>query len=71
MCRNVSSGGVHDIAIVRMEQMYPFPAGELRSVLTGYPESAEVFSIGSMKWESNVGTRLARLRSGLATQSCS
>ena len=35
--------GVEDIAIVRMEQLYPFPAGELRSVLTRYPESAEMF----------------------------
>jgi len=35
--------GIQDIAIVRIEQLYPFPAGELRSVLTRYPESAEVF----------------------------
>ena len=35
--------GVQDVAIVRMEQLYPFPAGELRSVLTRYPESAEMF----------------------------
>ena len=37
--------GVEDIAIVRVEQMYPFPESELRSVLTRYPESAEVFWI--------------------------
>jgi 2-oxoglutarate decarboxylase len=35
--------GITNIAIVRVEQMYPFPAGELRSVLARYPESAELF----------------------------
>ena len=31
-----------DVAIVRLEQIYPFPAGEVRDILARYPETAEV-----------------------------
>ena len=31
-----------DIAIIRLEQMYPFPSGDLRDILARYPEIAEV-----------------------------
>ncbi len=31
-----------DVAIVRVEQLYPFPADELRKVLDGYPALSEV-----------------------------
>ena len=33
---------IHDVAIVRLEQMYPFPAGQMRDILARYPETAEV-----------------------------
>lgn len=35
--------GIDDVAIVRLEQLYPFPLDELRAILSGYPETAEVF----------------------------
>ena len=31
-----------DVAIVRLEQLYPFPAGELRDALSAFPASAEI-----------------------------
>jgi 2-oxoglutarate dehydrogenase E1 component len=31
-----------DVAIVRLEQMYPFPADEVRDILARYPETAEI-----------------------------
>ena len=34
--------GIQDIAIVRLEQLYPFPADRIRALLAGYPEGAEV-----------------------------
>ena len=34
--------GRRDVAIVRLEQMYPFPHAELSAVLAGYPELKEV-----------------------------
>jgi 2-oxoglutarate dehydrogenase E1 component len=34
---------IDDVAIVRLEQLYPFPLKELRDVLATYPASAEVF----------------------------
>ncbi|HTR35094.1 MAG TPA: multifunctional oxoglutarate decarboxylase/oxoglutarate dehydrogenase thiamine pyrophosphate-binding subunit/dihydrolipoyllysine-residue succinyltransferase subunit [Bryobacteraceae bacterium] len=33
---------IHDVAILRLEQMYPFPAGQLRDILARYPETADV-----------------------------
>ncbi|MBP1689857.1 MAG: 2-oxoglutarate dehydrogenase component [Deltaproteobacteria bacterium] len=33
---------IHDVAIVRIEQLYPFPLAEVREVLSGYPADAEV-----------------------------
>jgi 2-oxoglutarate dehydrogenase E1 component len=36
--------GIRDVAIVRIEQPYPFPAEELRAVLSGYP------SLSSATW---------------------
>jgi 2-oxoglutarate dehydrogenase E1 component len=32
----------HDVAIVRVEQLYPFPAAELAALVRGYPNAAEV-----------------------------
>ena len=34
---------LHDIAIVRVEQLYPFPLPELREILARYPQNAEVY----------------------------
>lgn len=34
--------GINDIAIIRLEQYYPFPKAELQDVLNRYPVSAEV-----------------------------
>ncbi len=33
---------IEDVAIVRLEQMYPFPAGQVRDILARYPETAQV-----------------------------
>ncbi len=33
---------IQDVAIVRLEQIYPFPAGQVRDILARYPETAEV-----------------------------
>ncbi|MFN2426671.1 MAG: 2-oxoglutarate dehydrogenase E1 component, partial [Candidatus Binatia bacterium] len=33
---------IHDVAIVRVEQLYPFPLAEVRQVLAGYPSDADV-----------------------------
>jgi len=33
---------VSHVAIVRLEQMYPFPAGDVRDILARYRETAEV-----------------------------
>ncbi|HEX5226485.1 MAG TPA: multifunctional oxoglutarate decarboxylase/oxoglutarate dehydrogenase thiamine pyrophosphate-binding subunit/dihydrolipoyllysine-residue succinyltransferase subunit [Bryobacteraceae bacterium] len=33
---------ISDVAIVRLEQLYPFQAGQLRDILARYPETADV-----------------------------
>jgi 2-oxoglutarate dehydrogenase E1 component len=33
---------IGDVAIVRLEQIYPFQAGQVRDILARYPETAEV-----------------------------
>ncbi|HEY2773305.1 MAG TPA: 2-oxoglutarate dehydrogenase E1 component [Candidatus Binatia bacterium] len=33
---------IHDVAIVRVEQLYPFPLAEIREVLSRYPATTEV-----------------------------
>ncbi|MFN2377468.1 MAG: 2-oxoglutarate dehydrogenase E1 component [Candidatus Binatia bacterium] len=33
---------IHDVAIVRLEQLYPFPLAEVREILATYPADAEV-----------------------------
>ena len=33
---------IQDVAIVRLEQIYPFQAGQVRDILARYPETAEV-----------------------------
>jgi len=33
---------IHNVAILRLEQMYPFPAAQLRDMLARYPDTAEV-----------------------------
>jgi 2-oxoglutarate dehydrogenase E1 component len=35
--------GLDQVALIRIEQLYPFPAGVLQRVLAGYPEQAEVW----------------------------
>ena len=34
--------GITDIAIARLEQLYPFPAHRIQDLLSGYPDTAEV-----------------------------
>jgi 2-oxoglutarate dehydrogenase E1 component len=34
--------GIHDVAIVRLEQLYPFPTADIRALLAGYAEDVEV-----------------------------
>ena len=33
---------ISDVAIVRLEQIYPFQAGQVRDILARYPETADV-----------------------------
>ena len=33
---------IHDIALVRLEQLYPFPADEIKAILADYPDGVEV-----------------------------
>jgi len=35
--------GRHDVAIIRLEQLYPFPLQRLTDILQRYPETAELF----------------------------
>jgi 2-oxoglutarate dehydrogenase E1 component len=35
-------GGIKDVALVRVEQLYPFPAAEYEAVLRKYPQAREV-----------------------------
>jgi 2-oxoglutarate dehydrogenase E1 component len=45
---------IDDIAIVRVEQLYPFPAAEIRTALQGYPSAREVFWVQEEPW--NMGS---------------
>ena len=36
------AGGGSDVALVRLEQLYPFPADELRAALARFPADAEL-----------------------------
>jgi 2-oxoglutarate dehydrogenase E1 component len=40
---NREERAIDDIAIIRVEQLYPFPYDELRPVLERYPATAEIF----------------------------
>jgi 2-oxoglutarate dehydrogenase E1 component len=42
--RTEASGGVKDIAIVRLEQFYPLPAAELNAALASYPNADLVWT---------------------------
>ncbi len=42
--RAESSNGVKDVAVVRLEQFYPFPAAELTAVLENYPNADLVWT---------------------------
>jgi len=33
---------IYDVAVLRLEQMYPFPAAQLRDILARYPDTADV-----------------------------
>ncbi|MBV9771883.1 MAG: hypothetical protein JOZ32_20090, partial [Bryobacterales bacterium] len=33
---------IEDVAVVRLEQIYPFQAGQMRDILARYPETAQV-----------------------------
>jgi 2-oxoglutarate dehydrogenase E1 component len=41
---------IDDVAIVRVEQLYPFPADELRAALEAYPSAREVFWVQEEPW---------------------
>jgi len=34
--------GIHDVAIIRMEQLYPFPHADFKAALTRFPKATEV-----------------------------
>ena len=34
--------GLRHVAIVRVEQLYPFPEGEIRAILEEYPKATEI-----------------------------
>jgi 2-oxoglutarate dehydrogenase E1 component len=42
--------GIDDIAIVRVEQLYPFPAAELGQLIAAYPSGVEVFWVQEEPW---------------------
>jgi 2-oxoglutarate dehydrogenase E1 component len=37
-----AAGGVKDVALVRVEQLYPFPATELRALFAAYPRARDI-----------------------------
>jgi 2-oxoglutarate dehydrogenase E1 component len=41
---------IDDVAIVRVEQLYPFPADEIRRALAPYTAAAEVFWVQEEPW---------------------
>jgi 2-oxoglutarate dehydrogenase E1 component len=41
---------IDDVAIVRVEQLYPFPADEIRTTLAAYPTAGEVFWVQEEPW---------------------
>jgi 2-oxoglutarate dehydrogenase E1 component len=41
---------IDDIAIVRVEQLYPFPAAEIAATLASYPAAREVFWVQEEPW---------------------
>ena len=45
---------IDDVAIVRVEQLYPFPAAEIRAALQGYPSAREVLWVQEEPW--NMGS---------------
>jgi 2-oxoglutarate dehydrogenase E1 component len=60
--------GVKDIAIVRLEQLYPFPGSELAAVLRTYPAAEDVVWVQEEPWNMGawqfVGARLPPLLEG-------
>jgi 2-oxoglutarate dehydrogenase E1 component len=42
--------GVHDVAIVRIEQLYPYRAEELRAAIGAYPKHAELVWVQEEPW---------------------
>jgi 2-oxoglutarate dehydrogenase E1 component len=41
---------IHDVAIIRVEQLYPFPGEELRRILETYPADAELYWVQEEPW---------------------
>jgi 2-oxoglutarate dehydrogenase E1 component len=41
---------VEDVALIRVEQLYPFPANELRVALQAFPSAREVFWVQEEPW---------------------
>ena len=41
---------IHDVAILRVEQLYPFPADEIRSALAPYDSASEVYWVQEEPW---------------------
>jgi len=41
---------IDDVAIIRVEQLYPFPAEELRSALAAYPQTSELVWVQEEPW---------------------
>jgi 2-oxoglutarate dehydrogenase E1 component len=59
----------HDVSIIRMEQLYPFPANQLAEILNAYPEETELFWVqeeplnmgASVFIQQQIGNQLARV----------
>ena len=59
----------HDVSIIRMEQLYPFPANQLAEILNAYPKETELFwvqeeplNMGAAVFiQQQIGNQLARV----------
>jgi 2-oxoglutarate dehydrogenase E1 component len=51
---------IEDIAILRIEQLYPFPQKEVESMIQLYPASAEVMWVQEEPWNMGAWHEMAR-----------
>jgi 2-oxoglutarate dehydrogenase complex dehydrogenase (E1) component-like enzyme len=51
--------GIDDVAIVRVEELYPFPADQIRQALAPYHAAAEVFWVQEEPWNMGAWSFMA------------